>query len=74
MSREYSKLSCGCLVSCDNGGGLLGPCNTTNCQFNIWLARHQLCDECNECLNCSNHVNHFEKMDINYLKSIMGIE
>lgn len=73
MGREYSRLSCGCLTSCDSGGGLLGKCSTTNCLFNIWLTRHQTCFECNECLNCGNHDEHFEKLDINYLKSILGM-
>lgn len=73
MSRRYSSLSCGCSVSCDNGGGLLGRCSSNNCQFNIWLTIHQLCDECNECLNCSNHEGHTKLDGLEYLKSILGI-
>lgn len=74
MSREYTRLSCGCMVSCDSGGGLLGKCDSNNCQFGIWLTRHQLCETCNECLNCADHSGHSETLDgLEYLKSILGI-
>ena len=73
MSREYVRLSCGCMASCSNGGGLLGRCNRNDCQFNIWLTTHQLCDECNECLNCSNHEGHTKLDGLEYLKSLFGM-
>src|SRR3972149_2174375 len=75
MSREYTKLSCGCLVSCNGGGGLLGTCHRDNCQFTIWVQKHRLCHTCDECLLCSNHDEHSEKLDgLDYLKSILGVK
>lgn len=74
MNREYISLSCGCMVSCDNGGGLLGSCNSNSCQFNIWCTKHQMCMTCNKCLSCSDHSGHSEKLDgLDYLKSILGV-
>lgn len=66
MSRIYNKLSCGCMVSCDNGGGLLGSCKRDNCQFIIWTKKHKICGACNECLICNNNKCHGNKeaMDI----------
>lgn len=73
MSRSFINLSCGCMVSCDEGGGLLGKCNRDDCQFGIWLVRHQLCNICNECLNCDDHSGHTKMDGLDYIKSILGI-
>lgn len=74
MSRIYTTLSCGCMASCDGGGGLLGKCSRNDCQFNVWLTKHQMCETCNECLSCSDHYGHSEKLDgLDYLKSILGV-
>ena len=75
MSRMYTKLSCGCMVSCEGAGRLLGTCHRDNCQFAIWVQKHRQCQICNECLLCSNHDGHSEKLDgLDYLKSILGIK
>ena len=74
MGREYTTLSCGCMVSCNEGGGLLGRCSRNDCQFNIWCTRHQMCEICNECLSCGDHSGHSEKLDgLDYLKSLFGM-
>ena len=74
MSRQYETLNCDCVVSCDDGGGLLGGCGRDNCQFGKWFVIHQLCETCNECLNCSDHSDHSKLDGLDYLKSIMGIQ
>lgn len=71
--REYSKLSCGCMCSCDEGGGLLGKCNSSNCQFGVWSTKHDLCDVCNKCLSCANHEGHSQIDGLEYLKNILGM-
>lgn len=54
MSRTYIELVCGCLVSCDSGGGLV-PCSSDKCKFKEWSEKHQLCSWCGDCLTCYNH-------------------
>ena len=55
MGRVYIELECGCLVSCDGGGGLI-PCDfdgiNPDCKFGEWLEKHPFCDWCGECLTC----------------------
>jgi len=36
MSRIYTELPCGCLVSCDGGGGLIPVCGDFN-EEGIWI-------------------------------------
>lgn len=61
MSRLYHELECGCLVSCDGGGGLI-PCDflgdeNPDCKVDDWLKEHQRCDVCDECLICYDHYD-----------------
>ena len=42
MSRTYTELSCGCLISCDGGGGLIPVCDETNCSVKEYLKKHQI--------------------------------
>lgn len=51
MGRAYVELGCGCLASCDGGGGLI-PCESEACQFRAWADAHPFCDWCGECLTC----------------------
>ena len=58
MGRLYTELECGCLVSCDGGGGLVGYCEGKGpvlCQFDEWCNEHQMCEECGRCLKCATH-------------------
>ena len=52
MSRYYIQLECGCLVSCDGGGGLIPECGTfdeklgnfipsPNCKVPEYLKEHK---------------------------------
>ena len=63
MSRLYVELACGCLASCDGGGGLI-PCGGDDCKFDEWLAHHPLCPDCGYCLTCYPDV-HQECVNIN---------
>ena len=37
MSRSYTQLECGCLISCDGGGGLMPSCGRYNEKEGIWI-------------------------------------
>jgi hypothetical protein len=50
-SRWYTELACGCLISCDKGGGLV-PCNSSNCLAGEWQKDHPACEWCGNCLKC----------------------
>ena len=59
MRRQYTKLECGCLVSCDDGGGLI-PCtykiDNPNCCFEAYMEKHvMLYGYCKVC-----HPNEFK--------------
>ena len=55
MGRLYTELECGCLVSCDGGGGVAHDCcdEFGNCQYDQWSAEHEICEGCGQCLKCS---------------------
>lgn len=62
MSRNYTTLSCGCQVTCDEGGGL------EPCVLEVYLHEHKFCDYCNECVVCYDHLdcmNLYEEMNKN---------
>jgi hypothetical protein len=52
MSRYYIQLECGCLVSCDGGGGLMPGCGnwndegfmeeSPNCKVDEYLKIHKI--------------------------------
>lgn len=60
MSRIYTKLECGCLVSCDGGGGLIPGCvemdtegylvESLNCKVSEYFKEHKMnygvCKKC----------------------------
>ncbi len=56
--RIYTELVCGCLISCDGGGGLI-PCenNSDVCQSYKYLDEHLFCSFCGECTVCYEHLN-----------------
>ncbi len=60
MSREYRTLECGCLVSCENGGGLI-PCDGEYCLSDAFLDIHRICNACGGCLNCDNHQHDYQE-------------
>jgi hypothetical protein len=51
MSRSYTVLECGCLISCDGGGGLVPVCGgfneegvwikSKNCKVKEYLKKHK---------------------------------
>ncbi len=45
MGRIYKKLECGCLISCDGGGGLI-PCtfddSNPNCKAREYMKKHKI--------------------------------
>lgn len=53
--RTYQQLECGCLVSCDSGGGLI-PCEyedtNPNCKSREYIKEHKTCEKCGECTIC----------------------
>jgi len=51
MSRSYIQLECGCLISCDGGGGLM-PCDSKECKALEYTTKHKLCQKCGECIVC----------------------
>ena len=56
MSRTYTELSCGCQVSCDDGGGLI-PCeNEGDCKSYRYTEEHRFCDFCGNCIVCYDHI------------------
>ena len=47
MSREYIKLECGCLISCDGGGGIVPVCSgllerDPNCKIDEYIDKHNV--------------------------------
>jgi hypothetical protein len=52
MSRYYTQLECGCLVSCDGGGGLIPHCEDGNpkCKVTEYFSEHEMlyavCKKC----------------------------
>lgn len=46
MGREYDKLECGCLISCDGGGSLI-PCSfddsNPDCKVKEYMNEHKFC-------------------------------
>lgn len=60
MSRTYHELECGCLISCENGGGLI-PCSyfeeNPNCKAKEYIDKHKCCEICGECIICYDHEN-----------------
>lgn len=56
MSKNYTQLSCGCEVSCDDGGDLR-PCenNSDICESYAYIDSHFFCDICDECVVCYDH-------------------
>ncbi len=58
MSKIYTELSCGCKVSCINGGGFI-PCenNPDICESYKYLDDHFFCDICEEYIVCFDHTN-----------------
>jgi len=53
MSRIYDILECGCMISCDGGGGLISGCDEDkNCKVQEYMDEHKFCPDCNQCLIC----------------------
>lgn len=51
MSRSYEQLECGCLVSCDGGGGLIPGCDEgPNCKVTEYMKEHEMFGGC--CRKC----------------------
>lgn len=49
MSRYYTQLECGCLISCDGGGGLIPVCHGFNekiCKVPEYQKEHEMCGGC----------------------------
>jgi len=49
MARYYTQLECGCLISCDGGGGLIPVCHGLNqriCKVNEYMKEHEMCGGC----------------------------
>lgn len=44
MSRCYGQLECGCLISCDGGGGLIPSCSyrDTKCKVDEYMKEHNI--------------------------------
>ena len=53
MSRYYTQLECGCLISCDGSGGLISSCSAFDkeCKVDEYLKEHVMeggcCKICN---------------------------
>ena len=58
MSRTYIELSCGCQISCDDGGALI-PCENNQgvCRSYGYIEEHFFCSICGECVVCYDHIN-----------------
>ena len=52
MGRLYTALECGCLISCNGGGGLMS-CDTDNCVASEYMEQHKSCEHCGECMTCN---------------------
>jgi len=53
MGRSYTELECGCLISCDGGGGLVECDNAKACKASEYIQRHRdICKFCGECKVC----------------------
>jgi len=47
MNRDYTTLDCGCLISCDGGGGLIPACSgllerSPNCKVDEYMKKHNI--------------------------------
>ena len=42
MARDYTMLECGCLISCDGGGGLIDGCSGKNCKVKEYMKKHNI--------------------------------
>ena len=51
MSRYYDKLECGCLISCDGGGGYISGCDGKNCKADDYFLKHNDWEN-GECKTC----------------------
>jgi len=51
MGRTYTQLSCGCLISCDGGGGLIPGCDEgKDCKVIEYMNEHiMFMGECKVC-------------------------
>ena len=49
-------LDCGCVVSCETGGGLIVGCDGMECDFREWYDSHAWCVKCNRCVACGKCV------------------
>jgi len=57
LAREFwTPLECGCLVSCEGGGGLFGCDDEQKCKFKEYADRHRPCTICRECIICFDHT------------------
>jgi len=75
MSRTYIQLECGCLISCDGGGGLI-PCDydeNPNCKSREYMDEHKSCSECGECVICYCECNS-EIMTIRERRKLYGYD
>ena len=60
MGRFYTELKCGCLISCDGGGGLIPcsyECNNPNCKADEYVEEHEMVG--GYCKVC--HPNEYKK-------------
>ena len=63
MGRFYTELECGCLISCDGGGGLM-PCDNSDCKADEYLKEHEMVD--GYCKIC--HPWYFKEKKMAYKK------
>lgn len=76
MGRDYVELECGCLVSCDGGGGLIpyGCDQDEDCKFDEWSTQHPLCRWCGYCLACNPSAHDSCQTNIgNYVERLEGV-
>ena len=72
MARIYTLLECGCLISCDGGGGLIPVCrdDDPNCKVQEYLDKHS--DWCDGyCRIC--HPYDYSKAQAKMTKSYKNI-
>jgi len=70
MGRLYIELECGCLISCNGGGGLM-PCDEKDCKASEYMDEHKSCKVCGDCLVCYDHGEcGYKAKDLLYLVGI----
>jgi len=67
MGRIFSDLECGCLISCDGGGGLM-PCDSENCKAQEYIEEHKMLG--GHCRIC--HPEEYQK-ELKYYRDIWDL-